>query len=140
MYSRGEIPPAVGGLTVYVVLSVADFRGDGWHGRRCHWRTDTDLPGDCVSDPEDLLPSKEISFKSKQWAAFGGSQPLGVGKQVPVFLGCLYAAFKRTSLAIGFTGVAVLAARRRLLEEPGASLHFCGISGDEMSTCWSQRP
>src|SRR5436309_1566362 len=69
MYSQGEIPPAVGGLTVYVVLSVADFRGDGWHGRRCHWRTDTDLAGDCISDPEDLLPSKEANFESKQWAA-----------------------------------------------------------------------
>src|SRR4051794_32918558 len=58
-----------GGLTVYLVLSVADFRGNGWHGRRCHWRTDTDLAGDCVCDPEDLLPSKEVNFKSKQWAA-----------------------------------------------------------------------
>jgi hypothetical protein len=65
-----------GGLIVYVVLSVADFRGDGWHGRRCHWRTDTDLAGDCVSDPEGLLPSKEINFKSKQWAALEDRGPL----------------------------------------------------------------
>jgi radical SAM superfamily enzyme YgiQ (UPF0313 family) len=35
-FERWEKAQQHDGASVYVVLSVADFRGDGWHGRRCH--------------------------------------------------------------------------------------------------------
>jgi hypothetical protein len=51
--------------------------------------------------------------KRKQWAAaLEGSRPIGRGKQLTVFLRCLYAAAQRPELAIVLTGLAVLDLRR----------------------------